>query len=118
MIYENGMANMWTIADSQQNNQSHNHLPTGDAKNSYANVTSTSQLPGAGGGKGNQAGVFTPGENEEEIIVKGFGKMTRKQLKSLINKTAKAIHRLAENEQYDLLKTKNEMLTTLIKYCK
>jgi len=117
MLYENGL-NMWAIADSQQNNQAHNNMPTSDVKNSYANANSTSNLPG-NSAKTNTAGI--PGatgsfSESEEIMVKGYGKMTKSQLKNLIDKTVDSISEMKKFKKYNQITTKLEMLATLLKH--
>jgi hypothetical protein len=115
LLYENGL-NMWAIADSQQKNQAHNNMPTSDVKNSYANANSTSNLPG-NTAKTNTAGIPSFGENEE-VVVKGYGKMTRKQVKNLVNKTIDALYQMKQNGKYNQMRVKLELLDNLLKHVK
>ena len=116
LIYEDGM-NMWAIADSQQKGQPHNNMPTNDSNNSYGGAQKTSDLPG-NSSKQNPANVSQGGSfgEEEEIMVKGYGKMTKKQLLSLIDKTVDSISAMKANKKYQQMPSKLGMLNTLLKY--
>lgn len=118
LIYENGL-NMWAIADSQQKGQPHNALPTSDVKNSYANVNNTGNLPG-NSAKTNTAGISQPSgsfSEGEEVMVKGYGKMSKSQIKNLIDKTIDKIGEMKKNKQYNQITGKLEMLSVLLKHC-
>lgn len=115
MLYESGL-NMWAIADTQQKTQAHNNMPTSDVKNSYANANSTSNLPG-NSAKTNSAGVPSFGENEE-VVVKGYGKMTKKQVKALINKTIDALYQMKQVGKFNQMQAKIELLFNLLKHIK
>ena len=108
---------MWAIADSQQKGQPHSNMPTNDANNSYGGAQKTSDLPG-NSSKQNPAGVSQGGSfgEQEEIMVKGYGKMTKSQIYALIDKTIDAMSEMKKNKKYQQLPTKIGMLHTLLKY--
>jgi len=119
LLYESGL-NMWAIADSQQNTQAHNNMPTSDTKNSYANVNKTSNLPG-NSAKTNTAGMQQPSgsfSENEEVVVKGYGKMTKKQLSHLIDSTIDKIYEMKKLKKYKQIPYKLEMLAVLLKHLK
>lgn len=93
------------------------------AKPDYKNSTAidTESLPGgprqvniAAGIGGSDMGGF--GEANEEIDVKGYGKMSRKSLHSMYDKVMKQVHELRSKKQFSMLPDKLELLRTLSKH--
>ena len=116
MLYEGGV-NMYAMADSQQRSPQ-NNLPVNDAKNSYGGAERTSNLPGGGGKPGYPASSSGSFSENEEVMVKGYGKMTKKQIKSMIDKSIDAIVLMKQNKKYSQIPQKLDMLSTLLKYHK
>jgi len=85
-------------------------------KNSTAFTTAS--LPG-GTRSVNLASMGTGGgiaENNEEVNVKGYGKMTRGDLNKLYDRVMKEVHMLKARNRINQLQSKLELLKTLAKH--
>jgi hypothetical protein len=88
-----------------------------DAKNSYANVHRTADLPAGGGGKFSPGALGAGGvsiDNEEEMIeVKGVGKVKRTEAEKRVIKLADEILNLTKRGSYVLIPAKIDLLKSL-----
>jgi hypothetical protein len=89
--------------------------PKGDYKNSTAMTTAS--LP-TGGQKVNMAAMGTGGgieNNEEQVNIKGIGKLPSNEVHKMYNKLMKEVHTLYTNKKYSQLQGKLELMSSLAK---
>ena len=98
------------------NKTSRKYLPRTDGKNSVA--LTTSSLPG-GTQQLNQAAMGTGGgisQDEEEVVIKGFGKVSKAEVQNMFDRTLKDIVRARKvNHNYIVLQKLN-LLNVLSHY--
>ena len=102
--------------DQQRKPSNYKQSPSNDYKNSYGPITNTSQLPGGSASKFSPAGVSQGVSiDEEEVVINGYGKMTRGELNKLYYKVKAEIQKLKNKDQ---IESKLGLLKVLNKHMK
>jgi hypothetical protein len=103
--------------DQQRKKQIPGLAPKSDVKNSTA--MRTSLMPAGGGGNFSQARMGSGAEiaNEEEIInVKGYGKMSKKDVKKLVHDIVGQVSSLELAGKYSQIVPKLELANSLVSH--
>ena len=113
--------NYGTIYMQQRQSQIVNGLsPKPDGKNSFGGATATGRLPAGVNSKISDANVGSSapatGFEDEEIAVKGYGRMSRKQLQSLYDKVMAQAHSAKKENNTTKLIAKLDLLNVLAKH--
>lgn len=115
LIYEAYLNQGAMAKDQQRKKQIPGLTPKTDFKNS--NALKTSLLPGGGGGDFNQARMGTGiSIDEEEVVVKGVGKMKKSDVDKMYEKIMTQVHTAKKQKNKEMLLSKIEMLAALAKH--